>query len=145
MNFIRCGVTKLPVAERAAYFTAQVDNPMAGLLPGSSLNGAKVPRQVCSTLTRSTRVSAKLAFPLRGSARSGPIQGYQAVQQRHRAQVAYTISKTYEWVNQMNVQDTNLGDLLSSGLEKRLIEFDTPQNLSVVFSYELPFGKGKQS
>jgi len=146
MNFIPLAeLTKLPVAERAAYFTAQVDNPMAGLLPGSSLNGAKVPRQVLLYAYPQYTGVSQASVPI-ARQRSDQAQ-FKATKRFSRgmaAQVAYTISKTYEWVNQMNVQDTNLGDLLSSGLEKRLIEFDTPQNLSVVFSYELPFGKGKQ-
>ena len=46
LNFIpREVLESRPVADRAAYFTEQVTNPMAGLLPGTGLNGARVARQ----------------------------------------------------------------------------------------------------
>ena len=46
LNFIPTNLlTSLPVSDRVAYFTAAVTNPMAGLLPASSINGPTVPRQ----------------------------------------------------------------------------------------------------
>jgi hypothetical protein len=46
LNFIPASVlTSLPVPDRSAYFTGKVNNPMAGLLPNSSINTATVPRQ----------------------------------------------------------------------------------------------------
>jgi hypothetical protein len=46
LNFIPLNVlTSLPVDQRQAYFTAQLPNPMAGLLPSSGLNGATLQRQ----------------------------------------------------------------------------------------------------
>jgi hypothetical protein len=56
-NFIPLGeLTRLPVAGRAAFFNTQAPNPMAGLLPGSGINGANVPRQV---LLNAYRTSAR--------------------------------------------------------------------------------------
>src|SRR5262249_59710957 len=45
LNFIPTAtLNSLSVADRPAFFNAQVPNPMAGLLPGSGINGANVPR-----------------------------------------------------------------------------------------------------
>ena len=43
----------------------------------------------------------------------------------------------------LNSQDFNLTSPLSSGLERRLLEWDAPQKLAVLFTYELPFWRGK--
>src|SRR5258708_1025814 len=46
LNFIPASIlNSMPVSARSAYFIAAVANPMAGLLPSSSINGATVPRQ----------------------------------------------------------------------------------------------------
>ncbi|MCX6620297.1 MAG: hypothetical protein NTY38_04330, partial [Acidobacteria bacterium] len=57
--------------------------------------------------------------------------------------ISYTASKTIEAVAPLNAQDVNLSNLLSSGLEKRITQYDVPQQLSVIGTYDLPFGKGR--
>jgi len=46
--------------------------------------------------------------------------------------VSYTIAKTLEQVSLLNAQDVNLQNLTSSKLEKRLIQYDVPQQLSII-------------
>ena len=58
--------------------------------------------------------------------------------------VAYTIAKTLEQVSVLNGQDVRLNDLTATPLEKRLIQYDVPQQLSIIGSYDLPFGKGRR-
>jgi len=136
---------RLPVAQRAAFFNAQVPNPMAGQLPGSAFNGATIPRQ-----------QLMFAFPqfANVSISDVPIgrQRYDSLQMKATRrfssglamQVAYTVSKALERTNVLNAQDISLGNLLNTALEKRMVEFDTPQNLAVVSSYELPFGTNRR-
>src|SRR5437870_5854834 len=46
LNYIPTSIlNSMPVADRPAYFTALVPNPMAGLLPDSSINDPMIPRQ----------------------------------------------------------------------------------------------------
>ena len=134
-----------PVAERSAYFTEQVANPMAGLLPGTSLNGARVARQ-----------QLLFAYPQYSQVEITDVpigrQSYHALQssltrrfsQGIAATVAYTFSKTLEAIRTLNNQDANLKDLTATILEQRLYQFDVPHKLAVVVSYELPFGRGKR-
>ncbi len=146
LNFIPSNVlTSIPLDQRATYFAQQVPNPLAGLLPNSSINGATVARQ-----------QLLFAYPQYSqvSITSVPIgrQRYDALQVKatrrfsagFSGQVSYTWSKTLERVSLLNAQDVNTTDLLSTGLEKRLIQFDIPSKLAVVLSYELPFGRGKR-
>ena len=146
LNFIPASVlTSMPVASRSAYFTAAVPNPMAGLLPSSSINGATVPRQqLLYAYPQYTGVSIT-NVPL-GSARYDSFQSKVT----HRfanglsTQASFTISKNLEQVSTLNSQDVNLGNLLATPLEKRLTAFDAPRAVSIVTSYELPFGKGRR-
>ncbi|MFN0165886.1 MAG: TonB-dependent receptor domain-containing protein [Bryobacteraceae bacterium] len=146
LNFIPLQeLTRLPVAERAAYFNQQVPNPMAGLLPGSAFNGATIPRQqLLSAYPHFANVSIS-DVPI-GSTRYDSLQmkATRRFSGGLAMQVAFTVSKSTEKVNLLNGQDVGLGNLLDTRLEKRLIEFDTPQNLTVVTSYELPFGNGRR-
>lgn len=134
-----------PVASRPSYFTAQVPNPMAGLmLAGSGINGANVPRQqLLYAFPQYAGVS--LAQVPAGWQRSDQAQ-FRATRRLSKgwsSQVSYTISKTFERMSQLNAQDTNLANLTASALEKRLIQWDTPQALAVVNTIELPVGKGR--
>jgi hypothetical protein len=46
-------------------------------------------------------------------------------------------------VSFLNPQDFNLANPLSSRLEYRLMQWDTPQKFTAVSTYELPWGRGK--
>lgn len=146
LNFIPLDVlNSIPLADRAGYFNKKVPNPMAGLLPNSSFNGDTVPQQqLLFAFPQYSQVTIT-DVPI-GSQRYDSLQ--TKVTRRFSkglaAQVAYTISKTLEQVSVLNAQDVILSNLLDTKLEKRLYQFDVPQKLAVVVSYELPFGKGKR-
>ncbi|MCS7026392.1 MAG: TonB-dependent receptor [Bryobacteraceae bacterium] len=145
LNFIPAQtLNSLPVAERPAFFNAQVPNPMRGLLPGSAFNGPTVPRQqLLFAYPHFANVSIS-NVPIGG-------QSYHSLQvkatRRYRngvaAQAAYTWGKTLERVTILNAQNVDLQDLRRTGLEQRLAEFDVPHTFAGVVTYELPFGKGK--
>jgi len=143
LNFLPLAVLQsLPVEQRQAYFTSKLSNPMAGLLTGSSLNVSQLTRQ-----------QLLVAYPQYTSVTMTDVpigkQRYDSLQlmARHRFSKgltltgSYTISKSLERANVLNAQDTNLTDFLSTGLEQRLVEFDVPQKVAVVGSYDLPFGR----
>src|SRR5258705_6503679 len=97
LNFIPLdALNSLPVDQRQAYFNQQAPNPMAGLLPNSGLNGARVARQ-----------QLLFAFPRYGSGTQMtdvPIgrQRYDSLQMKSSRRfshglaltVSYTVSKT---------------------------------------------------
>jgi hypothetical protein len=43
----------------------------------------------------------------------------------------------------LNPQDVNLSNILDTPLEKRLVDYDVPQQLSILWTYDLPFGHGR--
>jgi len=146
LNFIPTDVlNSIPVSQRSTYFNQAVPNPMAGLLPGSSINGATVPRQ-----------QLLFAYPQYSQVTINNIaagsQSYHALQAKATkrfsgglaAQFSYTWAKTLERVSLLNAQDANLKDLRSSLGEQRLSQFDIPHTISLATSYELPFGKGRK-
>ena len=146
LNFIPSDIlNSIPLADRAAYFNASVTNPMAGLLPNSSFNGSTIPRQRLFFAFPQYNNVTITDVPI-GSQRYDSLQTKvtRRFSQGLAAQVAYTISKTLEQVTLLNAQDINLSNLLDTKLEKRLYQFDVPQKLAAVVSYELPFGKGKR-
>ncbi len=145
LNFVPLELqNSIPVDQRSAYFNTQVANPMAGLLPNSGLNNATL-----------TRAQLSYAFPQYSQVTITDVpigsQHYDSAQFKvtkrfshgFTATVAYTIAKNLEKVSTLNAQDVNLGSLTSSTLEKRLTQYDVPQQLSVIGTYDLPFGKGR--
>jgi hypothetical protein len=145
MNFIPLNeLNSRPVAERPGYFNQQLANPLAGLLPGSGINGATVPRSaLLNSYPHFSQVNIS-NVPVGG-------QSYHSLQFRatrrfangFSGQVAYTFAKTLESVTLLNAQDVQLGNLTSTRAEKRLQQFDVPHTFSAVVTYELPFGKGR--
>lgn len=119
-----------------SYFTAAVANPFAGLLPGTSLNGATVPRsQLLKPFPQFNQVveygvsSGKTWYDaLQVSVEKRYTQGLVLV-------LAYTFSKNLEAVDYLNPQDPRPTKVLTS--------VDRPQRLVVSGVYELPFGRGK--
>jgi len=145
LNFIPASVlNSLPVDQRVAYFTQLVTNPMAGLLPNSSLNVPTIPlQQLLVAFPQYTNVT-ETNVPI-GS------QRYDAVQMKatHRFSygltmtVSYTNSKDLQRLNTLNAQDVNLSNILQTPLEKHLVQYDVPQQLSILWTYDLPFGRGR--
>jgi len=146
---VSANVNVIPAGElgkAAAYYTERVANPMAGKIPDNAArNGATVTRDILLT-----------PYPHFGAINVSSIpigrQNYHALQSKLTKRfssgmsflLSYTISKNLEEVNFLNNQDFNLSAPDASKLERRLFEFDVPQKLAVLWSYELPFGKGKR-
>ncbi len=138
-----------PVVERynrmVRGFAFDQRNPMAGKLPGSSLNGATIPRQ-----------QVLVAYPHFTSVTITDVpvgsQRYDSLQMKATRrfsgglgmQISYTLSKQLEKVSLLNAQDAVLGDLLKTSTEKRLVEFDSPHAFVVLTTWELPVGRGKR-
>jgi hypothetical protein len=145
LNFIPAStLNSMPVSQRQSYFTAQVANPMAGLLPSSSINGNTVARQqLLYAYPQFTGVT--ITDVPAGSSRYDSFQSKVT----HRfakgiaVQASFTVSKNLERVSVLNSQDVVLNHLPSTPLEKRLTQYDAPRSFSGVTSYELPIGKGK--
>jgi len=130
----------------AAYYTERVANPLAGRIPDNAArNGTTITRDILLT-----------PYPHFGAINVSSIpigrQNYHSMQSKLTKRfssgmsflLSYTISKNLEEVSFLNNQDFNLNDPDSSKLERRLFEFDVPQKLAVLWSYELPFGKDKR-
>jgi len=128
-----------------AYYTGQVPNPMAGLIPlNAALNGATISRQ-----------NLLYAFPqVSLSVNNLPIgkQRYDSLQTKVTKRfsrgftflASYTVSKTLEQVSLLNAQYLNLANPASTPLVKQPADqIDIPQKFNVAGVYELPFGKGK--
>lgn len=145
LNFIPTNeLNRLPVGERSAYFNAQQPNPMAGRLPGSSINGATVPRSVLlNAYPHFSQVNITNVPIGKQNYHSLQMRGTRRFANGFSAQFSYTWSKTLESVSQLNAQDTDLANLNNSGVEQRLAQFDIPHTFSGIVTYELPFGKGR--
>jgi hypothetical protein len=133
------GINEIPrdaFALGATELSRNVNNPLAGLIPGTSLNGATVQRQQLlrpfiqflgiNELNRSEGQSKYDSFQL---------MLYKRLSRGLNFSVAYTNSKTIEKASYANAQD--------SELEKLIAAWDVPQSLQINGVYELPFGKGK--
>lgn len=129
-----------------AYYTGQVPNPMAGLIPlNAALNGATTSRQ-----------NLLFAFPQFPDVNINnlPIgrQRYDSFQLKATKRFArgltflasYTLAKTLEQVSLLNLQDLVLSDVSATRLIKQPADqIDIPHKFNIAGVYELPFGKGK--
>ncbi|MBI2684840.1 MAG: carboxypeptidase regulatory-like domain-containing protein [Acidobacteria bacterium] len=146
LNFLSTQtLNSVPLADRQTYFNQQVTNPMAGLLPGSAFNNATVPRQqLLYAYPHFSQVGINNIAAGAQSYHSLQVKATRRFKHGLAMQGSYTWSKTLEEVALLNAQDANLSDLRASRAEKRLAEFDIPHTISVVSSYDLPFGKSRQ-
>lgn len=131
----------LPIGALALGTTAlsqSVANPFAGLLPGTSLNGATVQQQqllvpypefLINGVTEVFRPIGKSSY------NSAQIVAAKRMSFGLNFNVSYTISKQIDQTNFANPQDVSL--------ERVIASWDIPQNLQINFLYELPFGTGK--
>ncbi|NUQ30446.1 MAG: carboxypeptidase regulatory-like domain-containing protein, partial [Acidobacteriaceae bacterium] len=119
----------------SAYLAQTVTNPFAGLIPGSSLNGATVSRQQLllpypqfQTVTYGQESVGKIWYDsLQMSLQKRFAQGLTLMG-------AYTWSKTQEAVSYLNSQD--------AAPFKNISASDRPQRLVISGVWELPFGRG---
>ncbi len=142
LNYVPAGQLYQP----QSYYTAQVPNPMAGLIPNNAaLNGPTIQRQ-----------SLLYAYPQypQVTLNNLPIgrlryDGFVSkITKRFSAGLtfiaSYTLSKDLEQVALLNVQDLNLSDIHATKLEKRPAnQIDIPQKFNFGGVYELPIGKGR--
>jgi len=143
LNFVPLDVqNSIPVDQRAAYFNGSVPNPMAGLLPNSGINGATVPRRQLYYAYPQYSAVTITDVPIGGQRyHSAQFKVTHRFSQGFTATVAYTIAKNLERLAPLNPQDVNLNNLTATQLEKRLTQYDVPQQLSVIGTYDLPFGR----
>ena len=129
-----------------AYYTAQVPNPFAGLIPNNAaLNGATIQRQVLMyPYPQYSGVTAYQA-PVGGARYDGFQTKFSKRYSRGLTLVgSYSIMKNLERVNVLSAQYWSLSDPLNPKLEKRSAGgIDIPQKFVVSGVYELPFGKGR--
>jgi Carboxypeptidase regulatory-like domain len=122
----------------ATALNANVPNPFAGRLPGTSLNGATIQQQqflapypefLLNGITENFRPIGKSSY------NSAQFVVTKRLSYGLNFSVAYTISKQIDQTNFANPQDTQL--------ERVIAAWDIPQNLQINFLYQLPFGTGK--
>ena len=122
-----------------AALSKSVPNPFAGLLPGTSLNGATIQQQqllvpypefLINGVTENFRPIGKSAY------NAAQFVVAKRMSYGLNFNVSYTISKQIDRTSFANPQDLRL--------EKVIAAWDIPQNLQINFLYELPFGAGKR-
>jgi outer membrane receptor protein involved in Fe transport len=121
-----------------AALSQSVPNPLAGLLPGTSLNGTTIQQQqllvpypefLINGVTENFRPIGKSSY------NSAQFVVAKRMSFGLNFNVSYTISKQIDQTNFANAQDIRL--------ERVIASWDIPQNLQINFLYELPFGAGK--
>jgi hypothetical protein len=131
-------LSTLPVRDNAlvSSYTATVKNPFAGLLPGTSINGATVARsQLLMTYPQFTGITQQNA--------SEGDSVYHDVSARVEKRLSrglsltanYSFSKLVESMQYLNPGDTKLAKIVSP--------YDHKQHLAIGGTYELPIGTGK--
>jgi Carboxypeptidase regulatory-like domain/TonB dependent receptor len=130
-----------------SYYSAQVANPMAGLIPNNAaLNGATTARQNLlyaypqySQVTLNNLPIGKMRYDgFVSKATKRFSNGLTFI-------ASYTFSKDLEQVDLLNMQDLNLPDVSSTKLEKRPAnQVDIPQKFNFSGVYDLPFGRGRR-
>ncbi len=130
-----------------AYYTAQVPNPMVGLIPNNAaLNGATITRQTLMYAYPQYSGLTVGNVPI-GSARYDSFQ-FKATKRFSQGLSfvsSYTVMKNIEQVNILNAQDFKLSDPFSTPLEKRSAgNIDLPQKFVIAGTWNLPYGHGQK-
>lgn len=132
-------LSTLPVRDQNVInqLTGNVANPMAGLIPGTTLNGALVARnQLLRAYPQFTTVTAQRVND--GSSHFHAMQ----VRFERRFSAGLQFMANYQW-SKLLERRSRLNDL-DPQLEKRVAAEDRPHRLVASGSWELPFGKGKK-
>ncbi len=132
-------LSKSPLRDQAGIdrLSANVSNPFAGLLPGTTLNGTTVQRQQLLTLyPHFTGVTARNTPE--GSSYFHMLQARMEKRFSHGVQflTSYLWSKVIERTTRLNNSDPQP--------EKRVALNDRSQRLVFSGSWDLPFGKGRR-
>jgi hypothetical protein len=132
-------LSSLPTRDQATIdrLTGNVANPLSGLIPGTTLNGALVGRnQLLRAFPQFSGVTAQRMND--GSSH------FHALMARYekRFSSGFQMLANYQWSRLME-RRSRLNEL-DPFLEKRLAAEDRPQRLVASGSYELPFGRGRR-
>jgi hypothetical protein len=132
-------LSTLPVRDdtRNNFLTAQVPNPFAGLLPGTSMNGTTVPRS--SLLVEYPQFSS-----VRRNIESIGYSWYHSMQTRVEKQFGggLVMGGAWTWSKAMAANGfRNAGDPFQ---EEVLSSQDRTHRLAVNWVYDLPFGRGRR-
>lgn len=140
-----------------AFLSAQVPNPFAGLLPGTSLNGSTIARGQLLRLYPQYLAAANNGNLLGSAGNPGANAavsvgteeyvgsdrydaGTIVVEKRFRSGnsllATYTRSRLRDKMNYLNANDTELEDRVSPN--------DRPHRVTVAATYQLPFGRGRR-
>ena len=139
----------IPVAQLGqanSIYTQKVPNPLAGLIPNNA--GLNAPTIALQTLLSPFPQYSSLTINNIPIGRN-TYHGGQVIVTRRFANgltfmANYMKSKTLDELQFLNVQNFNVSDPGSSHLDKRLTPFDVAQRVSILGTYELPFGRGKR-
>jgi hypothetical protein len=121
-----------------AALNANVTNPFAGRLPGTSLNGA--------TIAEQQYLAPYPEFLLNGITENfRPIgkSSYNAAQFVVTKRLSYGLSFSAAYTISKQIDQTNFANPQDVRLERVIAAWDIPQNLQINFLYQLPFGTGK--
>jgi hypothetical protein len=126
-----------PVRDQATidYLSQNIPNPFAGLLPGTSLNGATIPR--ASLLVPYPQFTSVTALDYQGYSwyHALQVRAERRFQNGFSAQMGYSFSKTMEGTSYLNAADP---------LPYRTISFyDRPHQFTLSGIFEFPIGRGK--
>lgn len=132
----------------AAFLSQQVANPFAGLLPGTTLNGATIPRG--QLLRRFPQYTTVTSFsPHIGYSNYHALQ----VNLQKRFSNGFSLLSNYVWSKLLDTggggngtrffDPTNAEDASNLDDEYSYSTLDVPHRVTASFTYELPFGKGK--
>ena len=118
------------------FLTANVTNPFAGLLPGSSLNGSVIQRQqLLRDFPQFSGVSVSSSTEGSSNFHMLVVRLEKRYSQGLQLLGNYRFSKLLERRSLLNASDL--------AFEKQVANEDRPHNLTFSATYDLPFGKGK--
>jgi hypothetical protein len=131
-------LSTLPTRDNAlvASYNATVKNPFAGLLPGTSINGATVARsQLLMTYPQFTGLTEQ------NVTEGGSVYHDVSVRAEQRASHGLSITANYSFSKLIeSMQYMNAGDIK---LAKFVSPYDHKQHLGIGGTYEFPIGTGK--
>jgi hypothetical protein len=119
------------------YLNQSVPNPFAGLLPGTGLNGATVPRQqLLRPFPQFTSFNVEALNTGRIWYNSLQVSATKRYSKGLFFTTTYTLSKNIEAIDYLNAQD--------AAPTRSLTDWDRTHRWVIAPSYELPFGKGRR-
>ncbi|MCA1624252.1 MAG: hypothetical protein LC778_10705 [Acidobacteria bacterium] len=148
IEFARGEVAAGRATSIASFFSQQVPNPFVGLLPGTTLNGATLPRaQLLRRFPQYTTVG--LFSPHIGYSDYHALQ----VNLQKRFSNGFSLLSNYVWSKLLDTggagagarftDPTNAEDISNYDEEYSYSTLDVPHRFTASFTYELPFGRGK--